>query len=145
VEGGPGRCPGRAAGVRRTCGSRSWRSWRCGTAAGAGFGRGEPGVGGCGPGLFSISVAAELTGLHPQTLRIYEREGLIDPARSAGGTRHYSSRDIRPARRAKLAVIRPMTHNSNGTDTSASRTRAGSSKAETIARANESGGLPPLT
>ena len=45
-------------------------------------------------GLFSISVAAELAGLHPQTLRIYEREGLIDPARSAGGTRRYSSRDI---------------------------------------------------
>jgi MerR family transcriptional regulator/heat shock protein HspR len=45
-------------------------------------------------GLFSISVAAELAGLHPQTLRIYEREGLVDPARSAGGTRRYSPRDI---------------------------------------------------
>jgi MerR family transcriptional regulator/heat shock protein HspR len=45
-------------------------------------------------GLFSISVAAELTGLHPQTLRIYEREGLLDPARSAGGTRRYSRRDL---------------------------------------------------
>jgi MerR family transcriptional regulator, heat shock protein HspR len=45
-------------------------------------------------GLFSISVAAELTGLHPQTLRIYEREGLLDPARSAGGTRRYSRSDI---------------------------------------------------
>ena len=45
-------------------------------------------------GLFSISVAAELAGLHQQTLRIYEREGLIDPARSAGGTRRYSRRDI---------------------------------------------------
>ena len=39
-----------------------------------------------GRGLFSISVAAELSGLHPQTLRIYEREGLLDPARSPGGT-----------------------------------------------------------
>jgi MerR family transcriptional regulator/heat shock protein HspR len=47
-----------------------------------------------GRGLFSISVAAELTGLHPQTLRIYEREGLVDPARSAGGTRRYSTEDI---------------------------------------------------
>jgi MerR family transcriptional regulator, heat shock protein HspR len=47
-----------------------------------------------GRGLFSISVAAELTGLHPQTLRIYEREGLLDPARSAGGTRRYSTEDI---------------------------------------------------
>ena len=47
-----------------------------------------------GRGLFSIAVAAELTGLHPQTLRIYEREGLLDPARSAGGTRRYSTEDI---------------------------------------------------
>ena len=45
-------------------------------------------------GLFSIAVAAELTGLHPQTLRIYEREGLLDPARSSGGTRRYSTEDI---------------------------------------------------
>src|SRR5271166_4876408 len=45
-------------------------------------------------GLFSISVAAELAGLHPQTLRIYEREGLVEPARSAGGTRRYSQNDI---------------------------------------------------
>ncbi len=44
--------------------------------------------------LFSISVAAELAGLHPQALRIYEREGPQDPARSAGGTRRYSRRDI---------------------------------------------------
>ena len=39
--------------------------------------------------LFSISIAAELAGLHPQTLRLYEREGLLQPARSAGGTRRY--------------------------------------------------------
>jgi MerR family transcriptional regulator, heat shock protein HspR len=45
-------------------------------------------------GLFSISVAAELAGLHPQTLRIYEREGLLDPARSPGGTRRYSTDDL---------------------------------------------------
>jgi MerR family transcriptional regulator, heat shock protein HspR len=47
-----------------------------------------------GRGLFSISVAAELTGLHPQTLRIYEQEGLLSPARSPGGTRRYSTDDI---------------------------------------------------
>lgn len=47
-----------------------------------------------GRGLFSISVAAELTGLHPQTLRIYEQEGLLCPARSSGGTRRYSTDDI---------------------------------------------------
>lgn len=45
-------------------------------------------------GVFAISVAAELTGLHPQTLRIYEREGLVTPARSEGGTRRYSRDDI---------------------------------------------------
>jgi MerR family transcriptional regulator/heat shock protein HspR len=45
-------------------------------------------------GLFSISVAAELAGLHPQTLRIYEREGLLQPDRSAGGTRRYSRNDV---------------------------------------------------
>jgi MerR family transcriptional regulator/heat shock protein HspR len=41
-----------------------------------------------------ISVAAELTGLHPQTLRTYEREGLITPGRTGGGGRRYSHRDI---------------------------------------------------
>jgi MerR family transcriptional regulator/heat shock protein HspR len=55
-------------------------------------------------GLFSISVAAELAGLHPQTLRIYEREGLLDPARSAGGTRRYSRNDI-----SRLAEICALT------------------------------------
>lgn len=47
-----------------------------------------------GRGVFSISVAAELTGLHPQTLRLYEQEGLVLPARSPGGTRRYSTADI---------------------------------------------------
>ena len=41
-----------------------------------------------------ISVAAELTGLHPQTLRTYERMGLITPGRTGGGGRRYSPRDI---------------------------------------------------
>lgn len=45
-------------------------------------------------GLFGISVAAELAGVHPQTLRLYEREGLLDPVRTAGGTRRYSPGDI---------------------------------------------------
>lgn len=45
-------------------------------------------------GLFSISVAAELAGVHPQTLRLYEREGLLDPVRTAGGIRRYSMGDI---------------------------------------------------
>ena len=49
-------------------------------------------------GVFAISVAAELSGLHPQTLRIYEREGLISPDRSAGGTRLYSGQDVQKLR-----------------------------------------------
>lgn len=44
--------------------------------------------------LFVISVAAELAGVHPQTLRTYERKGLLKPARTAGGTRRYSQRDV---------------------------------------------------
>jgi MerR family transcriptional regulator, heat shock protein HspR len=45
-------------------------------------------------GVYIISVAAELAGMHPQTLRIYERRGLLRPARTAGNTRRYSERDI---------------------------------------------------
>jgi MerR family transcriptional regulator/heat shock protein HspR len=45
-------------------------------------------------GVFAISVAADLAGLHPQTLRIYEREGLVQPERSQGGTRRYSGADV---------------------------------------------------
>lgn len=44
--------------------------------------------------VYVISVAAELTGLHPQTLRSYERMGLITPGRTGGGGRRYSLRDI---------------------------------------------------
>lgn len=44
--------------------------------------------------LYVISVAAELSGLHPQTLRTYERMGLIAPVRTVGGGRRYSHRDI---------------------------------------------------
>jgi MerR family transcriptional regulator/heat shock protein HspR len=44
--------------------------------------------------LYIISVAAELAGVHPQTLRIYERKGLIEPQRTEGRSRRYSDRDI---------------------------------------------------
>src|SRR3954452_944039 len=50
-------------------------------------------------GVYVISVAAELAGVHPQTLRIYERRGLLDPARTGGGSRRYSERDIERLRR----------------------------------------------
>lgn len=44
--------------------------------------------------VYVISVAAELAGMHPQTLRIYERRGLVAPARTDGGNRRYSDEDI---------------------------------------------------
>ena len=43
---------------------------------------------------YMISVAAELTGMHPQTLRVYEQKGLVNPGRSRGNTRLYSQADI---------------------------------------------------
>jgi MerR family transcriptional regulator/heat shock protein HspR len=55
--------------------------------------------------LYVISVAAELAGVHPQTLRIYERKGLVDPARTAGGSRRYSDADI-----ARLRRIQELTN-----------------------------------
>jgi MerR family transcriptional regulator/heat shock protein HspR len=55
-------------------------------------------------GVYVISVAAELAGVHPQTLRIYERKGLIRPARTAGNTRRYSQRDIE-----RLRMIQRLT------------------------------------
>jgi MerR family transcriptional regulator/heat shock protein HspR len=54
--------------------------------------------------VYIISVAAELAGVHPQTLRIYERRGLLSPARTAGNTRRYSERDI-----ARLRMIQRLT------------------------------------
>jgi MerR family transcriptional regulator/heat shock protein HspR len=55
--------------------------------------------------LYVISVAAELAGMHPQTLRIYERRGLVNPARTQGGNRRYSEADIETLQRiAELAA-----------------------------------------
>ncbi|HSL15388.1 MAG TPA: helix-turn-helix transcriptional regulator [Actinomycetota bacterium] len=56
--------------------------------------------------VYIISVAAELTGVHPQTLRIYERKGLLSPKRTSGNTRRYSERDIR-----RLQTIQDLTQN----------------------------------
>jgi MerR family transcriptional regulator/heat shock protein HspR len=55
--------------------------------------------------VYVISVAAELAGVHPQTLRIYERKGLLDPARTIGGSRRYSELDI-----ARLRRIQDLTN-----------------------------------
>lgn len=54
--------------------------------------------------VFVISVAAELAGMHPQTLRIYERKGLLEPFRTPGGTRRYSQEDIE-----RLQLIQDLT------------------------------------
>ncbi|MEE8406732.1 MAG: helix-turn-helix transcriptional regulator [Acidimicrobiia bacterium] len=54
--------------------------------------------------VFVISVAAELAGMHPQTLRIYERKGLLYPFRTPGGTRRYSQEDIE-----QLQLIQELT------------------------------------
>jgi MerR family transcriptional regulator/heat shock protein HspR len=49
--------------------------------------------------VYVISVAAELAGVHPQTLRVYERKGLLQPERTTGNTRRYSAQDIARLRR----------------------------------------------
>lgn len=49
--------------------------------------------------IYVISIAAELAGVHPQTLRVYERKGLVQPQRTAGNSRRYSQRDIELLRR----------------------------------------------
>jgi MerR family transcriptional regulator, heat shock protein HspR len=53
---------------------------------------------------YMISVAAELVGMHPQTLRIYEAKGLVRPGRTAGGTRLYSEHDL-----DRLRVVQRLT------------------------------------
>ncbi|MDP1809141.1 MAG: helix-turn-helix transcriptional regulator [Actinomycetota bacterium] len=55
--------------------------------------------------VYMISVAAKLTGMHPQTLRIYERKQLLTPGRTPKSTRLYSQRDIR-----RLKLIQQLTH-----------------------------------
>ncbi len=55
-------------------------------------------------GMYMISVAAELVGMHPQTLRIYETKGLVRPQRTPGGTRLYSEADV-----DRLRIIQRLT------------------------------------
>jgi MerR family transcriptional regulator/heat shock protein HspR len=57
-----------------------------------------------GRGVYAISVAADLVGMGSQTLRLYERRGLLEPARSEGGTRRYSSEDLERLRRIAQLV-----------------------------------------
>lgn len=55
--------------------------------------------------LYVISVAAEIAGIHPQTLRLWERKGLVEPYRTPGGTRRYSEEDIE-----RLTLIQSLTN-----------------------------------
>ena len=55
-------------------------------------------------GLYTMAVASRLTGMHPQTLRKYERAGLITPSRQSGNQRLYSEADVRRLRRIRYLV-----------------------------------------
>jgi len=55
--------------------------------------------------VYVISVVANLSGMHPQTLRMYERKGLLEPQRTAGNSRRYSERDLN-----QLLRIQELTH-----------------------------------
>ena len=67
------------------------------------------------PTLFGISVAADLVGTGIQNLRAYERRGLVEPQRTAGGTRLYSNDDIRRLRR--ITELLALGHNLTGVGT----------------------------
>ncbi len=66
--------------------------------------RGEPSAPASDHGVYGISVAAELSGIAVQSLRLYERYGLLRPARSGGGTRRYSADDLARLRRISELV-----------------------------------------
>ncbi len=59
----------------------------------------DGGPAGANRAVYVISVAAELAGVHPQTLRVYERKGLLDPVRTPGGSRRFSDLDLARLRR----------------------------------------------
>jgi MerR family transcriptional regulator/heat shock protein HspR len=103
--------------------------------------------------VYVISVAAELAGMHPQTLRIYERRGLVQPARTQGGNRRYSEADIETLRRISelaesgmnLEGIRRVMELEAENERLRSELAAARHKAEqAAARARESAELVPL-
>lgn len=67
---------------------------------------------GSGRAVYSISVTAELTGVHPQALRGYEAKGLVAPYRTQGGTRRYSGQDVE--RILRIATLLAQGHNLAG-------------------------------
>jgi MerR family transcriptional regulator, heat shock protein HspR len=103
--------------------------------------------------VYVISVAAELAGMHPQTLRIYERRGLVLPARTQGGNRRYSEADIETLRRiSELAesgmnlegIRRVMELEAENERLKAELASAEHKAAQAAARARESAELVPL-
>jgi MerR family transcriptional regulator/heat shock protein HspR len=103
--------------------------------------------------VYVISVAAELAGMHPQTLRIYERRGLVQPARTQGGNRRYSEADIETLRRiSELAesgmnlegIRRVMELEAENERLRAELATAKRTAAQAAARARESAELVPL-
>ncbi len=103
--------------------------------------------------VYVISVAAELAGMHPQTLRIYERRGLVQPARTDGGNRRYSDADIEVLRRiSELAesgmnlegIRRVMELEAENERLKAELQAAQQSADQAAARARDAAGLVPL-
>jgi MerR family transcriptional regulator/heat shock protein HspR len=103
--------------------------------------------------VYVISVAAELAGMHPQTLRIYERRGLVQPARTEGGNRRYSDADIEVLRRiSELAesgmnlegIRRVMELEAENDRLKAELAAAQRQADQATARARDAGGLVPL-
>jgi MerR family transcriptional regulator/heat shock protein HspR len=103
--------------------------------------------------VYVISVAAELAGMHPQTLRIYERRGLVQPARTDGGNRRYSDADIEVLRRiSELAesgmnlegIRRVMELEAENERLKAELQAAKQSADQAAARARDAAGLVPL-
>jgi DNA-binding transcriptional MerR regulator len=105
-------------------------------------------------GVYGISVAADLVGMAPQTLRLYEDRGLLDPARTAGGTRRYSQDDLDRLHRIgellgdglNLAGVAAVL----GLETDNARLRAENRRMRTDRRASpqanqQPGGHPPKT
>ena len=103
--------------------------------------------------VYVISVAAELAGMHPQTLRIYERRGLVQPARTEGGNRRYSDADIEVLRRiSELAeagmnlegIRRVMELEAENERLKGELAAAQRQADQATARARDAGGLVPL-
>jgi MerR family transcriptional regulator/heat shock protein HspR len=103
--------------------------------------------------VYVISVAAELAGMHPQTLRIYERRGLVQPARTQGGNRRYSDADIETLRRiSELAesgmnlegIKRVMELEAENARLRAELEEARREAKRAAERARDAGGLVPL-